>query len=278
MKIVRTTIQVGLPKSILLFHCSDTHIALADERDNARKLELAKNRFQYFPEAPRHFREALERAGKFDLLLHTGDLIDFISYANLDYVRKNMAGRSWFFAVGNHEFSRYVGEAFEDEQYKQKYFDAVQEVFPNPLGFSSRVFGGVNFVAVDNSYYLFAEFAVEALRRETARGYPIILMMHNPIHTDELYREMMVVRKRECAYLVGTPEEQLAGYPPERIRQQRPDAATLAFIEEVKHSPKIKAILAGHLHFNYETGLTPTLTQYIAGAGYWGDAREIEIV
>lgn len=278
MKIVRTTIRVGLPGPVRLLHCSDTHIALADERDNARKRELAKNRFQYFSEAPGHFREALGRAGEFDLLLHTGDLIDFISYANLDYVRENLAGRDWFFAVGNHEFSRYVGEAFEDEEYKRKYFGAVQKVFPNPLGFASRVFGGVNFVAVDNGYYLFAESAVEALRREAARGFPIILMMHNPIHTDELYREMMVARERECAYLTGTPEERLACYPPARIRQQRPDAATLAFIEEVKRTPEIKAVLAGHLHFNYETALTPTLTQYIAGAGYRGEAREIEII
>ncbi|MPM60834.1 hypothetical protein SDC9_107688 [bioreactor metagenome] len=131
---------------------------------------------------------------------------------------------------------------------------------------------------MDNGYYLFAEPALEAFRREAARGYPLILLMHNPIHTDELYREMMVIRKRECAYLVGTPEEQLACYPPERLRQQRPDAATLAFIDEVKTCPQLKAVLAGHLHFHYETALTPTLTQYITGAGFHGESREIELI
>lgn len=280
MKTAHTTITIGLPKPIRLLHCTDTHITRADERDNERKRELAKNRSAYFSEAEEHFERDLKRirAKEFDLLLHTGDLIDFVSYANLDYVRKHLSDIDWFFAVGNHEFSRYVGEAFEDEAYKQKYFGAVQTVFPNPLRFASRIFGGVNFVAVDNGYYLFSEFALEAFRREVAKGYPIILMMHNPIYTDELYRKMMATDQRECAYLIGVPEELLQSYPPGRILQQRPDTATFAFIKEITECRQLKAILAGHFHFHFETALTPTLKQYVTGAGFKGEAREIELI
>ncbi len=278
MKIARSTIKIGLPAPLRLLHLSDTHIAFADERDNERKQQLAKNRFQYFSDAPGNFDRALEHAKNFDLIVHTGDLIDFVSYANLDYVTEKLRDVDYFFATGNHEFSRYVGEAVEDEEYKQKHFKAVQDAFPNSLRFASRIFRGVNFVAVDNGYYLFLDSALDRLREEAAKGFPIVLMMHNPIHTDELYHEMMVNRRNQCAYLVGTPEALLAPYPAERAVQQKPDDPTLRFIEEVKSCPQVKAVLTGHLHFNYETALTPTLTQYIAGGGYLNEAREIEII
>jgi len=57
--------------------------------------------------------------------------------------------------AGNHEFSQYVGEAEEDEAYKAQSFAAVQGVYPNDLVFASRIVHGVNFVAVDNTYYRF---------------------------------------------------------------------------------------------------------------------------
>ena len=60
--------------------------------------------------------------------------------------------------------------------------------------------------------------------------------------------------------------------------QQRPDEPTLRMIDYIEHEPRIKAVLAGHLHFNYEGRLAGGQMQYITGGGYEGVAREVTIV
>ena len=283
MKLSNLRIEIGLPEPIRLLHLSDTHLACADERDNERKRELARRRASEFAvdgvDLQRHLEEAVSHARKYsELIVHTGDLIDFVSYRNLELAKEFFSKHDCFVAAGNHEFSKYVGEAWEDEAYKLDSLPLVQKYYPNDLRFASRIVGGVNLVAVDNSYYLFRREELERLETEIARGYPIVLLLHNPIHTDELYHEMMVNRKSECAYLVGTPDELLKPYNEHRRRQQQPDAATFAFLDRVKRAPEIRAILAGHLHFNFQTTLFGRIGQYVTGGGFRDLACEVELV
>ena len=283
MKLSKLRIEIGLPEPVRLLHLTDTHLAFADERDDERKRELARRRSAEFAadgvDLARHLEEAVAHAREHEeLIIHTGDLIDFVSYRNLDLAGKFFAAHDCFVAAGNHEFSKYVGEAWEDEAYKLDSLPLVQKYYPNNLRFASRIVGGVNLVAVDNSYYLFREQELERFEAEIARGFPIVLLLHNPIHTDDLYHEMMVNRRNECAYLVGTPDELLTPYSDHRRRQQRPDAATLAFLDRVKRAPEVKAILAGHLHFNFQTTLFGRIGQYVTGGGFQDLAREVELV
>ena len=60
-------------------------------------------------------------------------------------------------AAGNHEYSLYVGEAWEDAAYRNQSLATVQEAFINNIRMAARVIGGVNFVALDDGYYLFEE-------------------------------------------------------------------------------------------------------------------------
>lgn len=48
MRITRTTLDIGLPAPFTALHLSDTHVALADERDDERKRALAVSRSAYF--------------------------------------------------------------------------------------------------------------------------------------------------------------------------------------------------------------------------------------
>ena len=283
MKLSNLHIEIGLPEPVRLLHLSDTHLAFADERDEERKRELARGRSAVFAsdgvDLLRHLEEAVEHARTHnELIVHTGDLIDFVSHRNLDLAKEFFSKHDCFVAAGNHEFSKYVGEAWEDEAYKLDSLPPVQRHYPNDLRFASRIVGGVNLVAVDNSYYLFRRQELERFEAEIARGYPIVLLLHNPIHTDELYHEMMVNRGNECAYLVGTPEELLKPYSEQRRRQQRPDAATEAFLDRLERAPEVKAILAGHLHFNFETVLFGRIGQYVTGGGFLDLARTVELV
>lgn len=267
MKFKDTEMTVGAEKPFEILHFSDIHLTYADDRDDQRKLELAASRVKYFPGAPENLEEVIadsKRTGA--MLVSTGDLIDFVSYANLDAAKKFTDENDCFFAPGNHEYSLYVGEAFEDEAYRSMSLDRVQAAFKNNIRFASRVVNGVNLVAIDNGYYLVDRAQFDALKAECAKGLPVILIMHIPLHTDALCHEMMAVRGEPCGHLFASPERTLATYPENRIRQQTPDALSREFYDYVSNEPAIKAILAGHIHGGwYEDPVNDRLIQYTVG-------------
>ena len=59
--------------------------------------------------------------------------------------------------------------------------------FGVPMFFNSRVVGGVNIVGIDNSYYRFADWQFWRLRREVAKGLPVVLAFHDPLFEPSLY-------------------------------------------------------------------------------------------
>ncbi len=283
------TINVGASKPFGAVQVSDTHITRADSRDNERKQLLAGAR-RWFPWGEYYLDEAVRTAkARGDLLLHTGDMIDFVSEANLDQVEGRFAGNDWFTAAGNHEYSQYVGEAKEDEAYKQQSYARVQKSFPNNLKFASRVVNGVNFVAVDDVYYNFTEEQLELFKAEVAKGLPIVMMCHVPLFTPELYKFNMKETNNSCAYLTGVPEKLTKTYkggmnakPGEewrrRSQQQFTDNPTAEFIAYLKEQKLLKAILCGHLHRFFKEQFSPTARQYVCSATYKGDAYAIRFV
>lgn len=268
IKTITTTLQLGLESPVTLLHISDTHLCLADDRDCARKLELAERREKHFPRAEETLIavSALQRETG-ALIVHTGDLTDFVSAANLDRAKRFVDENDVFFAAGNHEFSLFVGEAWEDAAYRNQSLDRVQAAFRNDIRFSSRVIGGINLVAIDNGYYRFDEDHLDRLRAEAARGLPMILLMHSPLFERELYDVMYKKDPQKPAYLTAVPEPLTRHYDEGRSRQQIADAPTLAMFDYIKHEPLIRAVLAGHLHFNYVGSITETLPQILTGVG-----------
>jgi hypothetical protein len=170
-----------------------------------------------------------------------------------------------------------VGEAWEDEKYKLDSYSYVQRFFNNNILFDSRVVNGLNFVAIDNTYYHFTEGQHYALKNKVAKGLPIVLLLHNPIHTDGLYNEMMFEVKRSCAFLTGTPKELMQGYDEKRYKQQLPSELDVEFIRYIEATPEIKAIFTGHLHFTFDSFTASGKPQLCTIGGYKAEAREITI-
>lgn len=284
MNCLQTTIDIGISLPFRAMHLSDSHICLADEREDARKRALAVHRATVFDEGvsgrtEQYLREQLAYVDEHHMpILYTGDFCDFVSARNLESMKDALCTRECFMAAGNHEYSLYVGEAFEDEAYKMQSYDRVQAFCPNNLRFASRVMHGINFVAVDNVYYNFTTAQLVQLQNEIARGLPIVLMMHTPIYTMELRDYVMDELKQPCAYLVGTPDDEVATYSPDRRIQQQTDAPTRAFIDYALNQPLVRAVLAGHLHYDFETRLPGGTMQYVTGGGFRGCAREILFV
>ncbi len=265
--LIETNINIGVENPFSFLHISDTHLVYADERDGERKINLAKERAGGFiPEPEKVLSDAEKIACDNSLpIVHTGDIMDFVSQANLDRVRKFINENDVLFIAGNHDFSLYVGEAKEDAAYRNKSLAYVQGAFKEDIRFNSRVLNGINFVGVDNGYYLFEEEQLKSLKKEVEKGYPIILYMHVPIFNRELYDFTLPIFSNTAAYLVGTPDELISLYEPSRAEQQKPDKATMEFIKYVKEQPLIKCILTGHIHSDFEDRLTETLPQFLTG-------------
>jgi len=280
-----SVIRAGAEKPFNLLHVTDTHICLADERDNPRKRELATSRAAYFDGGEpgsclEYFRQSCDFAREQGaLLVHTGDLFDFVSEAHLSIAPLLMSmPDDYFMAVGNHEFSLYVGEAFEDETYKMQSFDRVQASMPKyDLRFASRIVNGVNLIAIDNVYYDFSANALERLKEEAAKELPIILFFHNPLYTPELYDEVMNRRGAASCDVVGVPIELMQSYSDHRFRQQVCTPQTRKFIDYMMSLDLVKGVVAGHMHFSHESALQNGVMQYVTGGQYDNIARLLTV-
>ena len=251
IRTIETTLEIGLAAPVRVLHMSDTHLTEADLRDGERKVELAARRSQYYRAAKDVLRTAAEISAREQIpILHTGDISDFVSQANLEIARDFVEETDCFLAAGNHEFSLYVGEAIEDEAYRNQSLAKVQAVYKNDIRASSRVIGGVNFIALDNGYYQFDEGQLAFLKSEVKRGLPIVLMFHTPLYEPVLCYIMR--KKRPCAYLVAVPDEIGDTYTDDRMRLQLANSVTRETVEYIKNEKSIRAILAGHLHIDYE--------------------------
>ncbi len=274
MSLIETKMQIGVDTTFSVVHISDTHLAYADMRDGERKVELAESRSRCFPYAENVLRQASKLSKEKNIpIVHTGDLIDFVSVKNIERAKLFCDENDLFMAAGNHEFSLYLGEAKETAEYRNQSLSFVQSAFKNDIRMSSRIINGVNFVVLDNGYYFFEEEQFVFLRNEVEKGLPVILLMHTPLYEKNLYDVMM--GHCDCAYLMGVPEELTECYPDDRKEQQFTDALTEKVMEYIAEEKLIKGIIAGHEHINYEGTFAGRIPQVITACE---DIRIIEFV
>ena len=235
MDILKTKLQIGAKKPFKIIHMSDTHLTHADLRDGERKVKLAEERLPIFPHAEEMLEAADQLAKELGApILSTGDLIDFVSLKNLERAKEFAETHDLFLAAGNHEYSLYVGEAFEDAAYRNQSLQKVQAAFKNNIRQSARVVEGINFVAIDNGYYLFEEEQLAFLKEEVKKGLPIVLLLHVPFYKEELARQA----EDPCTH------------------------ETIAYIREER---LIKAVIAGHIHKDTEGTALGRLPQWTTG-------------
>ena len=130
MKVIETKLNVGIKEPFQVIHATDTHLTYADMRDGERKVILSEQRKKFFSKAEEVLALACKEAKERGIpIVHTGDLIDFVSIANLEVVKQFTAENDCFMVAGNHEFSLYVGEAKEDVAYRNQSLPTVQQVF-----------------------------------------------------------------------------------------------------------------------------------------------------
>lgn len=275
-------VEVGTKTPFKALHVSDTHLALMTEKeleDPCRAKLYADRSGKTFPggRGTRWLAAALAYArARGELVLHTGDLIDFIGDANLEAVKRDVSTGDVFCANGNHEWCYHMYTKSEDcRKLREQYFARVQAAYPNALDVASRVHGGVNFVSFDNWDYRVTQAQWDAIRREFDRGLPVVLMCHCPFYTPKLHEESSRRANGKGSYVMSAPPEEVEKFGPAG-RWQLGDELTFGFYHWAKAQKNLRAILAGHLHFDFSERFSPTAVQHVVGANCNGCAAEIE--
>ena len=269
-------VKIGLEKPFSILHISDTHLCAADGRESEFKRAFAERRNQVFGgRMEEALRDSLAWAKEnVDAVLHTGDLIDFQTQANYDLVRKYLGDApNLFGCAGNHEYQgRAEGEKItNDFRYNDLSANEVRKAIPYAKRIDSVVVGGVNFVSLEQTYGVVCEEQVEGFGKEAQKGLPIVLCMHAPFMTDEIWRA-------SCRFWSGCGSKyrsaQLLAARGDYKRQLE-DPLTTSFIARLRKEPLLKAICAGHLHITISDDFSPTAKEHVVGGNFLFHGQEI---
>ncbi len=268
----KNTIEIGLEKPLKILHITDSHLPFYCETDSEAMIRHAKSRdvessVQALKEEMKYGEENC------DVIVHTGDLIDFISKPCVEFAREFLKNEKLLFVAGNHEYAKYDGET-EDMVYRMNSLHDMNGGLGVNIFFNSRIVGGVNFVGIDDAYHQAEESQLMRLKKEVAKGYPVILFMHAPLYEKELYKKSYDFWNGEICVLGSDTNAH-----PEVVGDiGEPYASTKRFYDYVINEPQIKAVLAGHLHFDFECRLPSGTMQFVTNRGDRGNAREITII
>ena len=274
IKAKEIVIDAGAEKPFSVLHVSDTHLTAVYPHEDKWKQEMSRADTPIFGAKQ---EEALVEAVAYakahcDFLLHTGDLIDFVSAANLDVVRRHLP-KGCIGSLGNHEYSHYgwlVKKAGTAGPGREETRKMMSEFYPFRLPLVAKELNGVVFVAIDDADGTVSEEQVSQFRRIAKMGKPIVLCMHVPFYTPGICRAGKRWWKKGTD--ATNPELNLPDFG-----RQKSDPTTCAFVEHLKSEPLLKGILSGHLHMFAENRFSPTAMQHVAAGNFSFAAQLVNV-
>lgn len=268
-------VKIGLPQPFSVLHLSDTHLTAAypDEPEDKQKLRVRRTR-GFGGRQEEALRDSLAWAKRnVDCVIHTGDLIDWQSRANLD-LAKRYFGEGMTGCLGNHEFSPSMWLSVPKEEMTEGHKDRSRALlaaaYPFDIELQSTVVGGVNFVTMDDAFGTFTERQVARFAAEVAKGLPIVLCLHVPLYTPHIWRTSRKFWNEGRKFRDAAEPPPLSAY-----RRQLEDATTCAFIGTLRREPLLKAVLVGHSHITVQDRFSPTAMEFGVGANFMFHAEEI---
>ena len=152
IEILKSEINIGIREPFRVLQITDSHVVYdhpgkPTDRNEVFSVDYDRCWDDYLTQALRYAKENNL------IIIHTGDIIDFISEDSLSYIKEKLEDVDYILAPGNHDYIHCWGEAEETDEYKEKTSKLIAPYISNNLHFYSRVINGVNFVVIDDSYY-----------------------------------------------------------------------------------------------------------------------------
>lgn len=257
---LKSTVMIpGYKDSLKILQITDIHISVADENEEdmmkygermhkaysiPRKhfaLDTSETTFQYFD-------DILQKAKKqnIDLLLLTGDIVNFPSAASVKYVYDKLSatGIPWLYISGNHDW-HYEGLPGNIDSLRATWTKkSLLSLYSgsNPL-FYNKIIHGINFVGIDNSTGEVNEAQIRFLKDQLTKPEPIMILSHIPYSLNK--------------------------------KTNQPGMAALANTIS-SNSEKITAIFTGHEH-RFSFYFKGNLCQYTTMAGFQGASFMVNV-
>ncbi len=248
-----------------IYHFSDTHLTEYDSiSDTAEKERAIKQTAAWenvrsgfasaynepYEEAHKisgkeHFENLIKLASDGDALVMAGDILDYVSGANLRIAEKGFASLECPFisVCGNHEKPEDIPETGAVSVMKKD----VQTI----------EFEDLIIIGFDNSKRNITEKQLNALADTLKKGKTVIIAFHIPIMTDGNREALLKAGEYFRLNYDGCPKE------------------NIKFIDMIKeNASQVAAVLAGHLHFNNISEITEGVTQYVSSQGVTGNINE----
>ena len=254
-ELLTSEIDAGATASFTVLHVSDTHLTLCDDTDTAevkKKSKKRTKRFKNLQETKLNYAANMAKENGY-YLVHTGDIMDFPTDANIARAKAFFEATDCLYVPGNHE----------PEDRHSDYYKKLNAAYRYDIDFYCQEINGVNFVGIDNSDHKMTEEQLSKLKEVVAQGKPIILLVHAPLYTKDLYDASVV--DDGSAYLMAVPESLMKNYPAEKYAQQKADETTYGAYDYIVRQDCIKGILCGHLHIDFETKVAGRIPQYVVG-------------
>ena len=276
----------GLTKAFTVLHVSDSHISVRDAGEKAYHSYAARMDKAYLKKkhvvtgkiAPPadHFLGLMKTAKekKVDLIALTGDIVNNPSASSVAFVDKAVrdTGIESLYVSGNHDWHYEGMKGTADELRKTWTETALKPLYRGraPLCYAVQA-GGINFVAIDDSTYQVNEKQLAFFKTEAARGLPTVLLVHIPLH--------LPCFDKGGVSTCGNPKwgwDNDRGYKVERRLRWAKEGnlkSTTAFVETVRKTENLLAILAGHQHRARADKASPAAVQYLTAPACDGSNR-----
>ena len=270
----------GLKKDFKILHFTDLHACALDE---AEKAAMEPVRRDYIPPRQGLFGggrpypseaalPALMAYGEeiaADLILMTGDIIDFPSEANLTLLKScvDACRVPVLYITGNHDWS--YADDYHTEGAAKIYLtrvDAISGAVDHAAIYEDET---VLVCAVDSGLDRIRPETLEAYlnaaRRARGTGKALILALHVPVHAETLVEDTVRVWRRELTVGKGA------------FGADDPDTMTFYNAVAVDTALAPDAVIAGHLHFDHEDLLENGVLQYVTDIACDGHCRVITL-
>ena len=267
----------GLKKTTTVMHIADSHISVIDENEKefhgySARMDKAYNPVPHYKTGKQttpidSFLELMDLAQNqnVDMMVLTGDIVNNPSKSSVRFVSGSVQkiGVPSIYVAGNHDW-HYEGMQGSREKLRQTWIQ--NSLLPlydgkNPL-YSSQVINGINFVTIDNSTYQVNEEQLNFYKKQMARSIPVVLLMHIPLYLPK-------DAERDHVATFGDPhwgwdiDHSFELERRERWGKSGNSPSTIEFLDVVKKSTNLAAVLVGHTHRAKADKISETAVQYV---------------